>query len=610
MAYYDSAMRSAIPEYDGGINDLPTVEKIDLTYAELLVVERKLQEFRKIYESTSDPKLLYAVLDYADFVQKILAQNRESYEASEGRLFLSEDFKEMYATAIDVNYILYSRSNDEQERLSYARNVAELMNKSKAVLFLEQSGEYELVRNANISKQVKEEYYLLINKLDSLDAAFYRRTSELATSDSIRIINSERMLVNSKLSDLKDRIFSESTSDKEDEVFVLQEYFEKNKSTVIIEYFVFGDAIYSVAFFDNTMKLYKTVSDDLFKYEFKTLLEEVSKKPSFNRNRESFEKFESSAFHLQQKLLGEVLKELNELKSRLVIVPDDYLSKLPFEVLLKSERASGYYGAEYLIKDFEISYSLSTDLIGISEVNKRASNKMIGFGYSGEIVVDSRSPLGALPGAIEEINYLKENVKGNYYLGVEGSKSNFLSSARNYDIIHLAIHGISDSTDRYNSRLIFNGTEDNVLQTKDIYLANLNSRLVVLSACESGVGEINEGEGTFSIARGFALTGTEAIVMSLWKVDDGSSAQLMVDFYKGLNKKLTVSAALIDSKKNYLATADEYSSHPYYWSSFVMLGYDINLSSDRNNNWMYVLALVVLVILLISWTAVNKKRAI
>lgn len=617
LIYYDSAMRSAIPEYVESVTDLPAIEKLDLTYEQLLVVERKLQEYKNIYELSSDQKLLHAILNYADFVHTILIENRKTYEASQGKLFLSEDFKGMYATAIKANYVLYSNSLSEEEKLKYAGNVAELMNKSKAALFLEQSGEYDLVRSANISRDIKEEYYLLLNKIDALDEAFYSLTAELATSDSIRVINSDRMVANENLTSLKETIFNLIASsndysdlDTNNDVFLSDEYFKQNKETAVIEYFAFDDAIYSVALFDKSIKLYKTERDDQFKSEFKTLLQEVSNKPTFKSNKESFDKFRASAFSIQQKLLGDVLNDLNDLKSRLVIVPDDYLSKLPFEVLLKSKNASSYFDADYLIKDFEVSYSLSTELIKSREVEKRASNKMIGFGYSSGADVDSRSPLGALPGAIEEINYLKENVKGDYFVGPQGSKANFLSSARDFDIIHLAIHGISDSTDRYNSRLIFNGTADNILQTKDIYLANLNSRLVVLSACESGVGEINEGEGTFSIARGFALTGTEAIVMSLWKVDDNSSAQLMVDFYEGLNSKLTVSSALINSKKTYLANADEYTSHPYYWSSFVMLGDDININSGNQNYRKYALALVLFILLLISWKTVKKKRAI
>jgi len=605
LAFYDSAMRSAIPDYYEDVIELPSAKKIDLTYEQLLVVKRKLLEFMEVYELSSDIKLLKAILEYADFVHSILIQNRESYEASEGKLFLSEDFKDMYATAIEANYILYSQSSVEQERFKYANNVSQLMNRSKAVLFLEQSGEYELVRNADISREVKEEYYLLLNKLDSLDEAFYRQTADLATSDSIRIINSERMSVNANLTSLKEMVFSDTLEGENSGIFQPQEYFEKHNKTAVVEYFVFENAIHYLAFFDDNIKLYKTESDDQFKTEFKSLLEEISNKPSFSSNRESFEKFRADAYSMQDKLLGKVLLDLKGQKSRLVIVPDDYLSKLPFEVLLKSENAKSYFDADFLIKEFEISYSLRTDLININSVKKRANNKMIGFGYSGETAVESRSPLGALPGAIEEINFLRENIKGNYYVGAAGSKSNFLSSVKDYDIIHLAIHGISDSTDRYNSRLIFNG-RDNVLQTKDIYLANMNSRLVVLSACESGVGEINEGEGTFSIARGFALTGTESIVMSLWKVDDGSSAKLMVDFYKGINKKQTVSTALINSKKTYLLNADRYSSHPYYWSSFVMLGDDINLSSNGQSYWVYVL---IVFLLAASWMAIKKKRA-
>jgi CHAT domain-containing protein len=614
LFYYDSAMRSAIPDYNNSIYQLPNETQVNLTYDELIAIKGKLKTFMDVYKENLDRDLLASILKYTDFIHSILVENRKSYEDSQGKLFLSEDFKEMYAIAIEANFILYNEATDELERKKYASNVTVQMNRSKAVLFLEQSGEYDLIRRANVSDELKEEYYTLLNQLDALDQSFYSLTENLATSDTIRIINSDRMIVNSRLMSLKDSIFNllsyptvDLNVDNDQIQLALNKFLTENENLAVVEYFVSEENIYYTVNFDKKNELFKVELEEEFKNEFSGLLEEVSNKPTISENRDSFQKFTKNSFAIQQKLIEPVLNSIPSSISHLILIPDEFLSKLPFEVLLQSDRGDNFFNADYLIKDYGISYSLSSRLIGSSKTVKRASKNLIGFGYSGETVAENRSTLGALPGAIAEIEYLEENIAGEYFTGKMGTKANFISVAGEYDIIHLAIHGISDSTDRYNSQLIFNGNDDNIMQTKDLYRANLNSRLVVLSACESGVGEISEGEGTFSIARGFALTGTEAIVMSLWNVDDGSSSELMLEFYGGLNSNLTVSASLINSKRKYLLSGNNYGNHPYYWASFVMLGSDIDLGNGGNKKlWLYGLLLFIGGIIVII---IKKKRA-
>jgi len=611
LAYYDSAMRSAIPSYTNLVIDLPNIINVELTYDQLLVIKEKLKAFKSVYDLNFDVTYLTSILEYSNFIHTILLENRETYEASEGKLFISENFKEMYATAIEAAYLLYEKSVDPPMKEKYLLIASQQMKRSKSILFLEQSSEYDIVKAANVTGQTKEEYFSLMSQLDALDASFFSLTDHLATSDSIRIINSARMKVNARLKIIKGLVHSSLNKNKtlaeNTEHETLIQFLRKNTNTAVIEYFVEGEYIYYTLSVNEISRLFKVEYDKEFSLAFGSLLNEIANKPKATSIKLTAVSFIKNSYLVQKRLLQPILELLPSNIEHLVIIPDEFLSKLPFEVLVLSDQGTNFYTADYLIKEYAISYALSTELLVAGETNKKATKNLIGFGYSGEGDTQSRSPLGFLPGAIDEINFLKENVKGTYFLGEEGTKSKFLSLAKDYDIIHLAIHGISDSTDRYNSRLIFNGVENNVLQTKDLYMADLNSRLVILSSCESGVGEINQGEGTFSIARGFALTGTETIVMSLWQVDDRSSSKLMMDFHKGLNKNMTVGRALLESKRSYLAAADEYTSHPYYWSSFVMLGDDIKLYRKEIQWWIYLTLIVALGIT--TYTITKKKRA-
>ena len=93
-------------------------------------------------------------------------------------------------------------------------------------------------------------------------------------------------------------------------------------------------------------------------------------------------------------------------------------------------------------------------------------------------------------------------------------------------------------------------------------------------------------------------------------MDDRSSSELMVDFYKGLNEGLTTSRALIVSKRDYLNHADEYTSHPYYWSSFVMLGDDIELGlTNKKYHWVYFILIIAVMVTIATALIVQKKRA-
>ncbi|MBI3482014.1 MAG: CHAT domain-containing protein [Bacteroidetes bacterium] len=140
--------------------------------------------------------------------------------------------------------------------------------------------------------------------------------------------------------------------------------------------------------------------------------------------------------------------------------------------------------------------------------------------------------------------------------------------------LHLATHGIVDSSDPSQSEIFLNssGSEDGNLFCREIYNMNMSADLVVLSACETGLGKFSKGEGVIGLSRALTYAGAKNIIVSFWKVSDESTAELMISFYKHLieNDNQSFSEAIRQAKIDIIKT-EKYSS-PYYWAPFVLIG--------------------------------------
>jgi CHAT domain-containing protein len=146
-----------------------------------------------------------------------------------------------------------------------------------------------------------------------------------------------------------------------------------------------------------------------------------------------------------------------------------------------------------------------------------------------------------------------------------------------YRIVHFATHGLLNSEHPELSGLVLSlvdqqgRPEDGFLQLQDIYNLNLPADLVVLSACETGLGKEIRGEGLMGLTRGFMYAGASRVIASLWKVDDVATAELMEHLYHGmLTKGLRPAAALRQSQIE-MWKQKRWES-PYYWAAFVIQG--------------------------------------
>ena len=155
--------------------------------------------------------------------------------------------------------------------------------------------------------------------------------------------------------------------------------------------------------------------------------------------------------------------------------------------------------------------------------------------------------------------------------GAEATKQALLEQGATCDVLHIATHGYADPDVPEFSGLLLAGTgEDDpyhVLTAQEVYLWDLQARLVTLSACQTGMGRSVEGEGLLGLTRAFIYAGAQDVVCSLWPVSDQSTQKLMEAFYANLRTSSSVEEALTQAQRSLVA--NDATKHPFYWAAFV-----------------------------------------
>jgi CHAT domain-containing protein len=266
------------------------------------------------------------------------------------------------------------------------------------------------------------------------------------------------------------------------------------------------------------------------------------------------------------------------------------------------------------MNDFRISYAYSATLLSESERTRPAfRNRTLAFApsYDNPVFLDSisvnRQPekgaLADLVYAREEADFVSDITSGISYLGKSATKDIYEKEAGNYDILHMAMHTVIKSLDPVNSGMIFaeSGSANSYLRPFEIYNVPLNSKMVVLSSCNTGTGTLFAGEGVLSLARGFIFSGSRSVVMSLWEVDDREGTEIMKGFYRNLKSGKQKSESLRNARLDYLKNADMLRAHPYYWSTLVNYGDDAPLYVSKFTKGILVIFLVLMGIYIFSY---------
>jgi len=178
---------------------------------------------------------------------------------------------------------------------------------------------------------------------------------------------------------------------------------------------------------------------------------------------------------------------------------------------------------------------------------------------------------------IENIASLFKKGNAEVYLRNDATEENVKKEGelKKFNYIHFATHGFIDESKPDFSSLVLtknnNSIEDGFLQATEIFNLDLKADLVVLSACQTGLGKLVRGEGMVGLTRAFMYAGTPTVMVSLWSVSDVSTSTLMREFYRNLVKeKLSKTDALRNAQLSMLG--NEKFAHPFYWAPFVLVG--------------------------------------
>lgn len=306
-------------------------------------------------------------------------------------------------------------------------------------------------------------------------------------------------------------------------------------------------------------------------------------------------------------LLG-ITKENLEGVSELLIIPDGGLGLLAFEALVVQSTGTekSFKELDYLLKNVNVSYANSATLLALQSSQKSSTDPTVAAfapwaseGGEGSTIAEERSGLADLFWTGKEVDNIASVFDTKAFLSKEATEQRFKEVADDYSIIHVASHGLINNEAPLYSRLLFaeedlDSLNDGSLLTRELFAMRAPADMVVLSACNSGSGDVLRGEGIISMANGFFYAGSKSAVMTLWLANDQSTAVLMNGFYKNLAEGQSKSTSLSAAKLEYINKADALQSHPYFWAHFVVNGDDAPLvRSGLPNFWLFLLLIPV-----------------
>ena len=309
---------------------------------------------------------------------------------------------------------------------------------------------------------------------------------------------------------------------------------------------------------------------------------------------------------------------------RLLIVADGALNYVPFEALVTTAASADYSSLPYLVKTNEIIYAPSASVVGAirQQENNRSGRAMLivadpvfnskdtrahiavssanaetrGLGIqsaladvagqeaakAAESIKMEGLPLARLAGTRAEADQIAKLAKASgtqadVWLDLDASEDNVdVRDITKYRILHVATHGLLNAERPQFTGLVLslvgNKNEDGFLRTDEVFNLKLGSPLVMLSACETGLGKEKRGEGVMGLTRAFMYAGAPTVGVSLWSVADKSTADLMTDFYRRLLALQTASPATAMREAQLSMIAGKRYSAPFYWAPFVLVG--------------------------------------
>lgn len=565
----------------------------------LLAYDRSIALYKKIGDIESQA---HAVFGKASAAARAGAQEAaELYEASISlfeRVRRQAGLSDMKKSFMDKIYPRYEEAALFMLNAGRKDQAFRLAEGMKARVFLDQLAEGLVDLEKGIDPDLKQKRDVLASRIQSLQK---RSAAEDAkpVPDAKRsaLLEAEIRQAENELAEigrqirLRNPLYASVQYPEPITLETLQQAVLK-KDEVMLEYFFSKTGVYCFVIASGLFEIVQLpVPPELLEKTIRAVIASVSEVRPYHD--ESLALFRMLIQPVEKHLRGRTV----------IIIPDGPIALLPFEMLLSGDGDS----ARHMLEEYRIKYVQSASVLGMLRIQYRKEQVGTGFIGFGDPVYDydnyqkKRREKGMR--AVQPLVSRLRDVAGSGILGrLEGSGQEVLAiadifanqggartanlrlSAREehaksadmekYGYIHFAAHGIL--ADRFQGialSQIPDAPEDGVLTIGEIMNSRYRARLVVLSACNSGLGTMERGEGITGLSRAVMYAGSPAVVVSLWSVDDRGTRELMSLFYRFLiAERFPPEEALRRAKAGMMKHAQAEYAHPFFWAAFVLYG--------------------------------------
>ncbi len=539
----------------------------------------------KVYESQE--RYSQALNFYSAAIHEI-ERVRTRASSDEGKSGFLLNHLHIYEELISLLHNLqlkYPRRNYDFQAFDYSE-------KAKARMFLDTLAEFQSGIRKGLSKEQLHKEKVIVQKISRLQTDLWNATTEKEQKEKQKKLREAERELDQFILDMKlsNPQYAQLKYPEPYRFSQVQKHLDKN--SVLLEFFLsenesFVFAVTSAGEEVGTLPGRTELEESVRKY-----LEGIRMPPktSLGKDANSLRQaYRNQAHTLYQILIAPVQKHLRE-KENLILILDGILHYVPFETLIMD-------GDRLLIEDFRISYAPSATIWASLQSKQNERNPKALLAFADPVLSSDSSELSEeLQGTrlhdLVRLRYAREEVEGiaslypqdlrEIYLAEEATEEKFQNEKiSEYDFIHFATHALIDEEVPRRSGIVLTsgaaGRSDGVLQMHEIWNLHLSTKLVVLSACQTGLGKLVSGEGMVSLMRAFFYAGTKGVVVSLWNVDDSSTANLMKDFYIHMKEGKNPAESLRQAKLGMIQHARKGSSYvayedPYYWAPFILVG--------------------------------------
>ncbi len=593
LAYSDSVFLNSLQFKKLPSEPSQWIPRLSYSFNSCTFLLNRVTILQGLYKQTKQRQHLVEILKIIDAYSEFFSANLYTFRSQASLIEQADMNKKLNSLGIESCWVLSGEGKDKH----YLEKAFDYAERSKALLLRLASNNLMVDAFRGTSNGVMTRDHIFRTRINSLNELYINATQK---NDS---------LLRQMTKTMEDyRVFQDSLKASSHDGFIakydlnpyrIDEIREKllTKRETLIQYALTDESVYAFVV---------TASGFHVHHADKDVLNDI--KPLQNLHGLSAEQFIKSAHRLYQALVEPLEPYFDS--TRLFIIPDADLYYLNFELLLKHSNEKDFVQMPYLIKDYTISYLLSASSALRFKESKLGSAKKKALLFVPVFTQEMKNELRkALPAiAMEDQPYYYLNrqpfslqaairiggyIPNDLFIEQGAQENTFKQMAKNYGILHFGTHAEVNNMSPLQSRLFFaqslpddtSNTDDGYLYAYEVYAMQLRAELAVLTACETGGGTIRQGEGVMSLAHSFLHAGCSSVVMSLWKIDEKTNADIISKFYEYLAKGVDKREALRDAKLHFLQTNEGELSHPYFWAGLALIGDSAPVYS--NYNWLY-----------------------